>query len=60
MRQWIFPLVSFSHGILSHLSLRENNDQYLKETKGMAKVGEVCSLLPSYQGGFLFGRVKIP
>lgn len=32
----IFSL-SFSHGILSHLLLRDNKDQYLRETKDAAK-----------------------
>lgn len=42
----IFPFVSFSSGILSHLLLRDHNDQYLKETKDVAKgEGEECSWL---------------
>lgn len=46
---------SFSYGILSHFLLRDNNDQYLRETKKVAKeeVGDVHLAAFSYLRGLL-------
>lgn len=40
-----FSFVSFSHGIPSHLSLRNHNDRYLRETKGVLPRKEGCGWL---------------
>lgn len=56
----IFPFVSFTHGILSHLLLREENDQYLRQTKEMPRYGKGAAGYSLTWRHFLFGRAKIP
>lgn len=54
----IFCIVFFSLGMLSHLLLGDNNDQSLRETKEMAKVGEGWSWLLCHLGVFPWGRAR--
>lgn len=56
----IFPLVSSSHGILSHLVVRDNMDQYLRVTKEMAKTGKGAAGSSLTWVFFSLGKAKIP
>lgn len=51
----IFPFVSFSHGIFSHLSLRNHNNWYLGDTRGVS-MGRVQ--LSTLNWGVTFGGAE--